>query len=341
MRRALMTAIGVLELGNDPDPEPGVGEVLVRVEACGICGTDRSIFGGKYPIDVPIVLGHEYSGTVVAIGEGVRTVGVGQRVSVDPNVVCGTCPYCRRGLTHLCERLTPLGIVRPGGYSELSVVPETNAYVMPEDMSMEVGALIEPLSCSVRGIQLAQIQPGDSVVIVGAGPMGCMLLQLAALSGASRVIVSEPKPARQQLARELGASEVLDGGDDVRDQVLDLTGGLGADVSFEAVGNAKTAALALTLVRRGGTVMWFGSCPPPDDVTVNPFWVNDNEITIRGSFNNPFTHAPALALAATGKVRLDPLATDRVALDGLEAALDLGNYPEAGKIIVAPHMEVS
>jgi 2-desacetyl-2-hydroxyethyl bacteriochlorophyllide A dehydrogenase len=336
MLQANVKRPGDLQIEQVPEPRPGPGEVLVSVASCGICGTDRSIFTGGYPVAFPIVLGHEFAGTVVAVGERVEQLGVGDRVAVDPNVTCDTCAFCRRGLVHLCARLSPLGVVRPGGFAEFAVVPERNAYRLPEQLSFERGALIEPLACCVRGIQLAGIEVGDTVAVLGAGPIGCMLLQLVRLEGAGRLIVSEPNPSRRELALRLGADVAVDAGDAARAEVLEVTEGIGADVVIEASGRARTAAFALELVRRGGTVAWFGSCPESDRVEISPFWVNDNEITIRGSFNNPFTHAQALRLAATGRVKLDELVTDSVPLSKLEAALDLANFPNAGKIAVIP-----
>lgn len=336
MRRGLFTGVGQLAIEDGPDPSPRPEEVVVRVEACGICGTDRSIFNGDYPIEFPITLGHEYAGTVVEVGSEVRTLRVGQPVAVDPNVVCGLCVFCRRGLTHLCANLTPLGIIRSGGYAEFSAVPEQNAYVIPESMSFEEGGLLEPLACSIRGIELADIQLGDIVVVLGGGPMGCLLIQLARLRGAASVIVSEPNEARQQLALRLGADLATAPGDELRELVQQQSGGLGADVVFEAAGKTAAAETALSLVRRGGRVMWFGSCPQRERTSVSPFWVNDAEVTIRGSFNNPFTHATALALVASGRVNVAALVTDRVPLERLEVALDLAHYPASLKIAVMP-----
>jgi 2-desacetyl-2-hydroxyethyl bacteriochlorophyllide A dehydrogenase len=327
---------GRLALETAPEPEPGPGEALVSVACCGICGTDRSIFTGDYPVQFPIVPGHEFAGTVVSVGAGVEELRPGDRVTVDPNVTCDTCAYCRRGLTHLCERLSPLGVVRPGGFAEFARVPERNAYRLPESLSFDAAALIEPLACCVRGMQLAGITAGDTVAVLGAGPIGCMLLQLVRLEGTGHLIVSEPNPARRELALRLGADVAVDAGEAARTAISAATDGLGADVVIEASGRAATAEFALELVRRGGTVLWFGSCAESDRISISPFWVNDNEITIRGSFNNPFTHAPALKLAASGRVQLDELVTDRIPLQTLEAALDLKNFPDAGKIVVRP-----
>jgi len=310
--------------------------VIVELGACGICGTDRAIFRGDTPQEFPIVLGHEYSGTIAAVGSEVQTLTAGQRVAVDPNITCGLCSFCRRDLPHLCSRLSPLGIARRGGYAERSAVPERNAHPLPDGVGLEEAALTEPLSCCVRGMQLANIALGDTVVVLGAGPMGCLLIQVARLEGAASIIVSEPMDARRQLALSLGADVVLNPASDVAQAVSEHTNGVGADVVIEAAGKLKTAEMALTLVRRGGTVLWFGVPPAFERMQISPYWVNDNEITIRGSFNNPLTFSRSLELIGSGRVQVRPLITDSVRLREMAPALDLANFPEAGKILVVP-----
>ena len=336
MLQAMTLGPGRLVLEEVEEPVPRPDEVIVELGACGICGTDRAIFRGDTPQEFPIVLGHEYSGTVVALGSEVQTLSEGEQVAIDPNITCGLCSYCRRDLPHLCTRLSPLGIARRGGYAERSAVPERNAHPLPVGVSLQEAALTEPLSCCVRGMQLANIQLGDTVVILGAGPMGCLLIQVARLEGAASLIVSEPLPARRELALDLGADLVLDPGPALEQAILDQTQGIGADVVIEAAGKLATAEAALSLVRQGGTVLWFGVPPASERLQISPYWVNDNEITIRGSFNNPLTFSRSLELIGAGRVRVGPLITDSVRLREMEAALDLSNFPEAGKILVVP-----
>jgi L-iditol 2-dehydrogenase len=336
MRRSLVTARGQLEIGSCSDPAPESDEVVVRVEACGICGTDRNIFTGTYPMTFPVTLGHEYAGTVVEVGSDVRGLRVGDRVAVDPNVVCGTCASCRRGRVNLCTGLTPLGIVRPGGFAELSAVPERNAHLIPDTMTAEAGAMVEPLACAIQGIRLAEVQLGDVGVVLGGGPMGAMLAQLLRLRGAGCVIVSEPNPVRRALALRLGADVGVDPGEGLRDAVMSRTSGEGADVVFEVAGLSSAASAAVTLTRRGGTLVWFGVCPRGESIPVEPFHVYEAELTIRGSFLNPFTHATAVSLVASGRVDVDALVTDRLPLDRLGEALDSANFPASMKIVVMP-----
>lgn len=289
-------------------------------------------------MDFPITLGHEYSGTVVEIGSDVKILKIGDRVAVDPNIVCGICSFCRRGLVHLCARLTPLGITRSGGFAEYSTVPEQNAYKLPDSMSFEAGGMLEPLACAIRGIQLGEVKLGDTTIVMGAGPMGACLIQLLRLSGSTKIIVIEPNLVRQKLAIDVGADIVLAPGEHLHDIVMDNTKGLGADVVYEATGNSKVAESTLSLVQRGGTVMWFGCCSKFDSIPISPFWVNDAEITIRGSFNNPFTHPIALELVSSGRLSVERMVTDRIPLDRLLEAMDYKNFPDAIKVTIMPWM---
>lgn len=338
MRQALFTGPGQLTIEEAPVPVPSGREVLVRVEACGVCGSDRAIFAGHHPLKPPVVLGHEYAGVVEAIGPEVRELRPGDRVTVDPNIMCGTCSFCRRGMVQLCVNITPLGISRPGGFAEFSLVPEANAYRIPDAMTFDQAALVEPLACCVRGIDQADVRLAATVVVLGAGPIGLLLAQLARLRGAGQVVSVEPSPERRALARRLAADVTIDGtdADAVRTAVLDLTGGLGADVVVEASGRSSVAELTLDLVQAGGTIVWFGACPEHDRVAVPPFRVNDREITIRGSNINPFTHQTALTLIERGRVLVDDLVSDHLSFEALPRALDPTQPAPEGKPVLLP-----
>ena len=325
-----------MTIEEEPELTPAPDEVVLKVASCGICGTDRAIFRGDVPLETPIVLGHEYSGTIVATGSEVRSLALGERICVDPNVTCGSCVYCRRGLSHLCQHLSPLGITRHGGFAEYCAVPAAYAYPLPDTVSLEAGALIEPLACTLRGLEQAGIEPGDAVVILGAGAIGCLLLQLASISGAACTIVAEPDAARRERSTAFGANIGCESGDEARAVVMEQTEGIGADVVIEASGTTDGARLALDLVRRGGRIVWFGVYPESELIEVSPYAINEHEITIRGSFNNPFTHQAAVALAASGRVRLLELVSDRIALDELPTALDPAAPQTAGKVLVQP-----
>lgn len=338
MQQAVFSGPGKLAVEEVGLPHATGRDVLVRVEACGVCGSDRAIFRGEHPVSLPVVLGHEYAGVVVECGSDVAGLRQGDRVVVDPNVVCGRCSFCRRGAVNLCSNISPLGIDRPGGFAEFSVVPEVNAYRIPDAVSFEEAALVEPLACCIRGIQQAEIQLGDVVVVFGAGPIGLLLAQLAGQRGAAVVVCVETDSERRAMASAVGVDVVVDGSDpgSAREAVMQVSEGNGADVAIEATGQTAVAAAALDFVRPGGTVVWFGACPQDDRVEVRPFWVNDREISIRGSNVNPFTHQAALSLIAHGRIRPAQLVSDRIGLDELSARLAPGASLGKGKVLVLP-----
>lgn len=338
MRHAVFTGLGALEVTEAPTPAPTDREVLIRVEASGVCGTDRSFFAGSRTVTPPIVLGHEYSGTVVECGSAVTSLTPGSRVVVDPNIPCGLCASCRRGAVNLCQRMVTLGITNPGGYAEFSCVPETNAYRIPDALSFEEATFTEPLACAVRAIGRADVQLGDTVAVLGAGPLGLLLTQLARLRGASRTMVSSASAERRALALRLGADVAIDATDPeaTHEETMARTHGLGADVVIEASGQSATAQRALSLVRPGGTVLLFGCCPQQDHVSVPPLWAQEREITIRGSFVNPFTHATAVNLLETGRVRVQELISARIGLDELAATLAPHAARGSGRVLVHP-----
>jgi 2-desacetyl-2-hydroxyethyl bacteriochlorophyllide A dehydrogenase len=335
VRAAVFTTPGTIELGNVADPDWAPDEVVVRVSTCGICGTDRSIFRGEAPSARPVVLGHEFSGEVVEIGAQVAGLRIGDRVTVDPNVVDGTCFYCRRGETHLCSGLSPLGISRPGGFAEFAAVPAKNAYRLPDSVSVEAGSLVEPLACCVHGIDQAAIRLGDIVVVLGAGPIGVLLIQLARLRGARTIVAVEPEPARHRHAAGAGADQVVRP-EDASAALAELGETGAADVVIEASGNAAAAEWTFALVRRGGTVLLFGVYPEHEQISVTPFRVNEDELRIVGSLNNPNTHQRAIDLLASGRVNAGGLITHRLELAQLSDALVRENFPGAGKITVHP-----
>jgi len=296
-------------------------EVLVKVTGCGVCGTDLHIVEGSSRSSPPVVLGHEFAGIVADAGKESNGYTVGDHVAVDPNIACGTCFYCRRGEAHLCKRLRALGVDIDGGMAEFCIVPSSQLYRLPSTMAPEQAAFIEPLSCAVHGIDRAQIRAGDTVVILGGGTAGLLLLQLAKISGASRVIIVEPVEWKRTIATRIGADEALDpNAVNVFDCVRDLTGE-GADVVIECAGRPETTALSLKLARRGGTVEWFGVCPLGKTIETEPNSVYFKELTIVGSYVNPHTFDRSIALIAANKVSFGDFAIHKFPLDGVHEAL--------------------
>jgi len=330
---AVFQGPGAIRVEEVEDPRCGELEAVIRVALCGVCGTDRSIFRGEYDVQAPIVLGHEYAGTVVEVGASVVGVEVGDRVAVDPNVVDDVCFYCRRGLSHLCQGLSPLGVARPGGFAELSAVPARYLHRIPATMPFSEACLIEPLACCIRGIDQAAISVDDLVVVSGAGPIGCLLVQLARMGGAATVVSVEPSRARQNFALTAGA-DVVCTPSEALNVVRELRGGVGADVVIEASGQLAAAAGSFGLVRRGGTVLLFGVYPTAGRIPLSPFQINEDELRIVGSLNNPSTHSRALDLIASRRVNIANVLSDRLSLADLPAAMDRDNFPTASKIAI-------
>ncbi|MBN1401845.1 MAG: zinc-dependent alcohol dehydrogenase family protein [Anaerolineae bacterium] len=340
MRAAVVYGPGDLRIIEREVPRVGAGDLLMRVAACGICGTDRHIFHGDFDAHPPVILGHEYAGEVVAVGRAVTDLAPGARVVVDPNIVCGTCRPCRRGQVHLCENLRALGVDLDGGFAELCLVPRAQCYPLPEGVSLVAGAMTEPLACCLHGLDRAGIRAGDTVAVIGGGAIGLMLAQLARLAGAARVVLSDPLPARREMALELGADAALDPGTCEHPLAPGSALSGGADVVIEAVGSAATTAQAIDWAAPGATVLWFGVTPPGDTVAVEPNLVFRKELTILGACINPHTHARALALLASGRVLVAPLITRSVDLEALPELL-AGHGPAAGsgddiKTVVCP-----
>jgi 2-desacetyl-2-hydroxyethyl bacteriochlorophyllide A dehydrogenase len=338
MRSAVFPGPGRLEIVTRETPLPAEGSVLVRVEASGVCGTDLHIFDDAFPGAVfPLVGGHEFAGVIEAVGPDVPHLRAGDHVAVDPNMYCGSCRPCRRGLGHLCLSLAAIGVTAEGGFATHCVVPARQAYKLPQDLPLHVAALTEPLSCCVHGIEKAEVRPGDVVVILGAGMIGLILLQLARLRGAATVIVSEFEPAKRAMAAALGATAVVDPREsNLRGLVDAVTSGGGADVVIECVGGQETAQQAISLVGDGGTVLFFGVAPESARVAISPYDVYRRELRIVGSFTNPSTFDAAIALLCSGRVQVEQLITHRLPLEGLRDGLHLLASRQAMKVLIEP-----
>jgi len=340
MRAALFPTPGEIEIVERETPTPAEWHVVVRVEACGVCGTDLHIFQGEFPARFPLIPGHEFAGVVEQAGQGVSALRPGDRVVIDPNMNCASCRPCQRGLTHLCRNLIAIGVSADGGFATHCSLPARQAYKMPADMSFEVGAMAEPVACCVHGIERAQIRPGEVVVLLGAGLIGLVMLQLALLRGVSVAIVSEPDAEKRAMATAFGAAETVDPTtQDLTEVVHKETGGSGADVVIDCVGGAQTSQQAVGLAGEGARVLLFGVAPPDAEIRVKPYDIYAREIVITGSFINPFTHGAALRLLASGRVKVSEIISHRMALDDVPKAIEMLAARQARKIIVEPQRE--
>ena len=310
--------------------------VLVKNHACGVCGTDVHIYHGEpgsADVSPPVILGHEYAGEVVEIGSAVKNVKPGDHVTIDPNVYCGTCEYCRNGKKQLCENMQAIGVTRDGGFAEYSIVPESQLFILNKDVSYEVAAMTEPVACCIHGIDLCNIQAGATVCIVGGGAIGLIMLQLARLSGAAKVILSEPNAVRRKAGEMLGADIVLDPTN--HDEFANFCGkNNGADVIIECAGNNAAVKSAFELAKKGAVVMLF-SVPKVDAIYDLPlFDVFKKELTIKGSFVNPDTHQRAVNLINAGKLNFADIITHRYSISDMEKAIEKQMTEESIKVVV-------
>lgn len=340
MKAVRLEATGRLFFGEVEKPAPAPGELLVRVEACGICGTDRHLFLGEFPSKPPVTLGHEFSGIVEQIGTGVTGFHVGMRVTGDPNIACGRCQECQRGRVNLCRNLQAIGIHRDGGFAEYVVIPEKQAFELPLGLDPLHGAFCEPLACCLHGVDLAGIVAGSSVVVLGGGVIGLLVTQLARLAGATSVVLVTRSADKRSLGQSLGATATADPGSGDIVQRLTSPDGLlpgGADVVIECAGVAETIEQAPRLARRGGTVVILGVMPQGAKVAIEPFDLLFREVKLVSSFLNPFTHRRAAELIASGAIQVEPLISRRISLG--EAVEAIGNRARPGEIraLVVPH----
>lgn len=321
MKAMRLNAVKTLAIEDREVPEPGPGEVRIRVDACGLCGSDRHFFKGEVPTAIPITLGHEFAGIVDSVGSGVSRLRPGMLVTGDPNIVCGACEMCRAGRPNLCENLSMIGITRDGGFAQYLTMPETQGHELPPDLPATHGAFCEPISCCIHAIDIARIQPGQSVAVLGGGVIGLIMLQLARLAGAGTTVLSTRQAPRRAMAERLGATATIDAG--AADPVAALHDVLpkGADVVIESAGVAETVAQSPYMARRGGAVVLFGLMPKGEMVPMSPFDLLVDEIRLEAAFLNPDTHGRAAQLVRDRALDLDSLITRTIPLDEMPRAL--------------------
>ena len=339
MKAVRLEAVGSITLRDIAKPVPGPDDLLVRIEACGVCGTDRHLFHGEFPCRPPVTPGHEFSGIIEAVGAGVSGFSIGDRVTGDPNIACGRCDHCHAGRINLCRNLNAIGIHRDGGFADYVVLPQKQAFLLPAGLPPTHGAFCEPLGCCLHGLDLAGIRPGGSVVVLGGGVIGLLTVQLARLAGASTIILSTRQASRRALAEELGATSTVDpSAGDVVDMFCGPAGLIpgGVDVVFECAGVRETVEQSMRLSRAGGTVVIVGVTPQGMKAEFEPFDLLFRELKVLGSFLNPHTHRRAAELIASGAIEIDRLISRQVPLE--EAPAVIANPPAPGevKVLVVP-----
>lgn len=344
MKAAVLLDVEKLEIKEVDIPKVGPGEVLVKVRACGICGSDVSMYRGKYLPVKPIIPGHEFAGDVVEVGNGVKYVKHGERVVADINVACGVCYYCKRMQKLFCPDMHQIGIHSNGAFAEYIKVPEQNIIKIPTGVSYEHAAFMEPLSCAISIVDKANIAMGDVVVVIGDGPLGISVTKLAKLSGASAVIVCGHHDYRLNKAKEMGADIIVNTNkEDPLKVVLSETDERGADVVIEVVGKSTTYRWAIDMVRRGGRVALMGVPGPTDKLELMMF--NDifnKELTLNVSFAGTYDKGVrALALIKSKKFDVSKIITHQIGLENVLDGLMMveRKVDNVIKVVVSPEMK--
>lgn len=331
MRAARIKAPEQVAVVDVEAPAPGPDDVLIEVAAAGICGTDLHIYHGQYEATYPLTPGHEFSGTVRAVGDRVTRYRVGDRVTADPNIPCGRCPFCQRNEPNQCEHLAAVGVTRDGAFAEYVIVPESVVFPIG-DLPFAAAALVEPLACVVWGLKRVAVQPGDSALIFGAGPMGCLVLQAVLRAGAARAVATDIVPWRLEQAAALGAAEVVPA-DAHQDRRLKALSPHGFDLVIDATGVPTVLEQSFAYVRPRGKVWVFGVCPPEARVSFPAYQVFRKDLSIIGSFAVNRTFPESIALIQSGAIQVEPLISHRLPLERVGEGLELAErHPQRMKV---------
>lgn len=340
MKSAVFYGKHDLRVEESPVPSLGEKDVLIEVMACGVCGTDVHIFeGDKGAAEVtpPTILGHEFSGIIKKTGSRVTKFKEGDRVCIDPNQYCGSCYYCQNGLAHYCTDMTGYGTTVNGGFARYCSVNESQVYLLGEHTTFEQGAMAEPAACCLHGIDMCDIRPGSSVVVIGGGMIGLLMVQLSRLAGAAAVVLLEPEENKREVGKKLGADIVIDPIHENVEETLQKKGILHVQTVIECVGKPSTIEQAIGLAGNKATVMMFGLTKPDETIAVKPFEVFQKELTLRASYINPYTQRRALDLIDSGRLDVSSMVCEVCGLEKLGQILSDPSLRARGKYIIAPY----
>jgi threonine dehydrogenase-like Zn-dependent dehydrogenase len=304
--------------------EPAPDECVIRVKSCGVCGTDiHAYLGHTSYMTRPLILGHEFSGEIVQVGKQVAGFNIGDRVTVEPNLECGKCTHCRDGKIRLCPNNRPYGTTLDGAFAEYMIAREDRIYLIPDSLSYDEAAFAEPVSNVVHGVDIAEIRPGQTVVVLGGGPAGLQFTQLAKAAGADPLILITRATWKASLAKELGADHVLSPREcDVHSEVMRITDELGAHVAIEAIGGAQALEQCFSLTRKGGRTISYGVPPESDHFSIPAFEFLTHGKQILSCWLNPFCFERAIDVLAKKVVKAEPLITHRFSLDEIQQAFE-------------------
>jgi L-iditol 2-dehydrogenase len=346
MRALLLSEYSKLDVVDLPEPVAGADEVGVQVAACGICGSDVHGYDGSSGRRIPpLVMGHEAAGVVASVGEGVHRFAVGDRVTFDSTVYCGACDYCLAGEINLCDNRQVVGVSTPdfrraGAFAEFVTVPERIVYRLPDAMSFAEAAMLEAVAVAVHAVAVSDVKGGETVLVIGAGMIGLLILQAARAAGCSRILVADVDASRLKLAEESGAdATLLASGAGMVNEVLRQTNGRGADLVLEAVGRDETVSAAVDAVRKGGTVTLVGNITP--QVTLPLQKVVSRQIRLQGSCASSGEYPQAIELVSSGKIRVTPLITAIAPLSDGARWFDRlhSREPNLMKIVIDPRLD--
>jgi 2-desacetyl-2-hydroxyethyl bacteriochlorophyllide A dehydrogenase len=311
-------------------PKPSPREILIKVMASGICGTDIHIYKGEYLGSYPVIPGHEFSGVIEAVGNEVTRFRAGDRVAVEPNIACDNCVNCLNNRQNFCLNWQAVGVTLPGGMEQYVSVPEKATFSIGE-IPFEQGAFVEPLSCVIHGVERAKIRLSDHVLILGAGPIGNLILQMARLQGAATIAVLETNPGRADLARQQGADLVVERIEDLKPDAY--------DVVIDATGAIAVMNRTIDFVRKGGTILLFGVPPAGKKLEMEAFKIFQKGLTILSSYTSVRNSFQAVNLLQTGKVKVEPLISHRLPLEEISKGFDMieNHDPKVMKVMILPN----
>lgn len=338
MRAAVFEKVGVLTVKDIPKPVIEAGdEIIIKIEVCSICGTDVHIMEDPpgYVALPGTVLGHELVGEIVEIGADVKTLKVGDRVVLNPNDYCGVCDYCKANLPNFCENLKPMGIEVDGGFAEYVKATEKVAYKISPDLPAEIAAFAEPLACLMNGKNKIPVNPGDKVLVCGAGAIGLLFTQIVKAAGAGLVIVSEPNATRREYAKLSGADIVVDPINEDLNAIVHEASRLGMDYCIDVVGSQLQTCL--DNVRKGGTVLLFGI----NDKAVKEIkqgQITMNEIRVQGTWIANASFPAAVRVLESGILNLKPLITHTMPLEQVREGIELLAKGEGIEILIDPNL---
>ena len=332
-----------MEVKTVEDPKPGRNDVVAAVKVVGICGVDIHCYdwddvARSLNLTLPYILGHEMSAEIIEIGKDVEGFEIGDRIAAETHIPCEKCSSCQRGNLHLCDNLRIFGLGSNGAFADYTVVPSVVAYKIPEELSDEQGAVLEPLGVAVHTVERSGLRVGNSVAVTGCGPIGLLVIAVARAAGATQIVATDVVDYRLDLARQMGATTTLNPGNtDVAEQVKQITGGMGVDNVFEASGNSQALETSLEILRKRGTLVVVGvhAKTPSLNLLENVIF---KEASIVGTFGREIwgTWHRTAALLKSEKIDVKPILTHRFSLDEMDDAFQAAKSGESGKILLSP-----